>query len=278
MASAAVDKVTLTVQPPVAVIRFNNPKSLNSINGAILHRLAYLLDEVAERPDITVTVLTGTGRFFSSGGDVGLEKPGGGKPEEQESAREWLLTNFCMPWLTATRSVFRHPKILVAALNGPVVGAPAGLVAFADFIYAMPHTYLATPFTSLALGAEGGSSFSLKERLGAAKTNEALLMGKRITCQELVQCGFINKVFKANSESDNDTFMKQVLSEIHEWLGPHLDPAALLLTKRQLRAEDYERQDAVVVKEVMGALNAFLTGRPQAESKKFMTGQKRHKL
>ena len=73
--------------------------------------------------------------------------------------------------LNVTEAFYTHPKILIVALNGPTIGLSAALTGFADFIYATPHTFLMTPFSSLGLVAEGGASVGFVQRMGLPKAN-----------------------------------------------------------------------------------------------------------
>ena len=60
------EAITLTTRERIAIITFNLPKKLNALTQDLYYRLACLLREVAAREDIYITVLTGTGRFFSA--------------------------------------------------------------------------------------------------------------------------------------------------------------------------------------------------------------------
>ena len=173
-----------------------------------------------------------------------------------------------------------HSKILVAALNGPVVGLSAALVAMADFIYAAPHTFLLTPFSSLGLVAEGGSSRALVERLGISKANEALIMSKKVTCEELVATGFVNKVISAPSgrKDDSDGFLEKVLEEVEDRLGTHLSQSSLLGIKELIRRPEREILDRQNYLEVFAGLQRFLKGIPQEEFRRLASGEKKHKL
>lgn len=146
-----------------------------------------------------------------------------------------------------------------------------------DFVYAAPHTYLLCPFTSLGLVAEGLSSRAMLQRLGPARGQEALLMSKRITCQELVQCGFVNKVFETKP-NESDKFLKLVLEEVDNRLGEHLVPDSLLKIKAMVKAPERDLYDAQGVKEIFGGLEVFMKGIPQEEFRKVASGEKRHKL
>lgn len=129
-----------------------------------------------------------------------------------------------------------HPKVLVAALNGPAVGLHAGLLGFADFVYATPHTFLLAPFSSLGLVAEGGSSISFAQRLGLPLATEVLLTSCRITSERLLKSGFITKMFSSKDETDSDGFLKQVLDEVEDKLTcDHLNQESLLKIKELIR-------------------------------------------
>ena len=180
--------------------------------------------------------------------------------------------------LNTTQAFYSHPKILVVALNGPVIGLSAALVAFADFIYAAPHTFLLTPFSSLGLVAEGGASRAFVQRLGIGKANEALIMSKRIPIDDLVATGFVNKVFADCKPGDDAKFRELVLREIDNRLGEHLVGDSLLGIKALIRKPDRDVLDVQNANEVFAGLERFVSGVPQEEFLKVATGKKRHKL
>lgn len=179
--------------------------------------------------------------------------------------------------LDITNAFYTHPKILVTALNGPAVGLSAAIIAFSDFIYAAPHAFLLTPFTSLGLVAEGGASRAFVQRLGLSKANEALIMSKKITAEEMLQVGFVNKIFKTRP-SEDEKFLEHVLEEVRERLGDHLNGESMLQVKALIRKPDLEMMGGQTVAEVLNGLQRFESGVPQEEFHKLATGKKRHKL
>lgn len=195
-------------------------------------------------------------------------------------ARREVTRGFVINNVDVTRAFYNHSKILVIALNGPTVGLSAALVAHADFVYAAPHTFLLTPFSSLGLVAEGGASRAFVERLGIAKANEALLMSKRITCEELERSGFVNKVIAAPSgnREDSEGFLKAVLEEVEDKLGEHLNQSSLLKIKELIRRPEREVLDRQNGYEAFMGLERFMLGLPQEEFRKLASGEKKHKL
>jgi peroxisomal 3,2-trans-enoyl-CoA isomerase len=202
---------------------------------------------------------------------------GGETPADPEDiAKHWLRT-FVSNNLNITHAFYTHPKILVTALNGPAIGLSAAIVAFSDFVYCVPHAFLLTPFSSLGLVAEGGASRAFVSRLGISKANEALLMSKRILSEELLQVGFVNKIFDCGKGED-EKFLNLVLEEVENRLGEHLIGSSLIKIKELIRRPERDIMDAQGVAEVIGGLERFKAGIPQEEFRKVGSGEKRHKL
>ncbi|EPE29887.1 ClpP/crotonase [Glarea lozoyensis ATCC 20868] len=267
------DSVTVEYNGKIAVITIDNQKKLNALNQDEYYQLAKYMREVATHDEVFVTVLTGKGRFFSAGADVGISRD---QPDGTDLARHWLK-NFVANNLNITHAFYTHPKILVTALNGPAIGLSAALIAFSDFIYCVPHTFLLTPFSSLGLVAEGGASRAFVQRLGISKANEALIMSKRITSEELLQTGFVNKIFECG-KGDDEKFRKLVFEEIEDRLGDHLIGDSLTKIKALIRKPDRDILDAQGVAEVFGGLERFNAGIPQEQFRRIASGEKKHKL
>lgn len=274
----ASEVVTLTKKGRIAIITLNQPKKLNAMNQDAYYRLSCLLQDVAKMDEVSITVLTGTGRFFSAGADVTTTRPGADASAGKDQVRRDILRTFVSNNLDITKAFYTHPKILVTALNGPAVGLSAALIAFSDFVYATPHTFLLTPFSSLGLVTEGGSSIGFVQRLGISKANEALIMSKRITSEELVQTGFVNKIFRGQDQNDHQGFLRQVLDEVEDRLGVHLNQESLIKIKELIRRPYNETLEAQGAREVMEGMARFVSGAPQEEFRKIASGEKRHKL
>lgn len=110
------------------------------------------------------------------------------------------------------------------------------------------------------------------KRMGVAKANEALILSKRIPCEELEKCGFVNKVFP------EENFNKTVQDYVKDVMGPHLDHDSMMKVKK-LIVEGWERElEAVNFKEALGGVQRFVDGKPQEQFMAIASGQKKHKL
>jgi peroxisomal 3,2-trans-enoyl-CoA isomerase len=101
---------------------------------------------------------------------------------------------------------------------------------------------------------------------------------KKITCEEMVQCGFVNKVFKGKDQNDAAGFLQQVLDEVEDRLGEHLNQDSLLKIKELIRKPYLDRLESNGVLEVNEGMQRFVSGAPQEEFRKIASGQKKHKL
>jgi peroxisomal 3,2-trans-enoyl-CoA isomerase len=163
----------------------------------------------------------------------------------------------------------------VTALNGPVLGLTAGLIAHSDFIYATENAFLLTPYTSIGLVTEGASSIAFVRRMGTAKAKEALILSKRIDAQELLESGFVNKIFPSQPDG---SFRESVLAYVKDQFGDHLNGESMLKAKALIRAPEMDLMEQQNAKEVFGGLERFMLGIPQEEFRKIASGAKRHKL
>jgi peroxisomal 3,2-trans-enoyl-CoA isomerase len=90
-----------------------------------------------------------------------------------------------------------HRKVLVLALNGPAVGGGAAwFPGLADIVLASTTTWLQCPFSALALVPEFGSACNFPQSIGVHRANDFLMLGRKLTVEELEQWGLVNRIFE----------------------------------------------------------------------------------
>ena len=102
-------------------------------------------------------------------------------------------------------------------------------------------------------------------------------MSKRITAEELLQVGFVNKIIQTE-KNEQEKFLAEVLKEVEDRLGDHLNSDSLVKVKALIRKPEREMIDGQTVAEVFGGLERFAAGVPQEEFRKIASGEKKHKL
>ncbi|KAJ3386830.1 hypothetical protein HDU92_002236 [Lobulomyces angularis] len=259
------EELLYSVEGNVATIQFNRPKDLNSLLLDTYVQFAKLMNKADEDNNVLVTYITGSGRFFSSGANVKpIESTHGvkvgkdslEKANENESPSEYLTRRFHATIVRMSESVAKHKKVVVVGLNGPVVGYSAAFISHADIIYASEKATLHALFTQLGLSPEGGSSYMFVKRMGIAKASEAILFSKKLSASDLLECGFVNKVFP------DLTFQTDVKAEIKN-LTKNLSPNSVLVAKKILKSYFIKDEVRNISEEVTSLVKRFESGEPQ---------------
>lgn len=133
------------------------------------------------------------------------------------------------------------------------------LTLFSPTHSASQSAFLLTPFSSLGLVAEGGSSYTFVKRMGLSTANAALITSSRIPASQLLACGFVNKIFPTEG------FAGAVQAHIAATFGSHLNADSMLRIKGLVRASYVRELEAVNVLEHFGGLERFAEGVPQAQ-------------
>jgi len=162
----------------VRTVSMHRPERLNAFDGGLVNDLADALAAAATDPAVSVVVLTGSGRAFSTGADLkALAEP---RPDEDESEKASDGNGFDR--LLDTLADF--PKPLLMAVNGYAVGFGMTMLAFADVVFMSTEARLRCPFTELGAPTEAGSSYLFPQLLGRQQAAWTLLSSEWITAEQ----------------------------------------------------------------------------------------------
>ncbi|KAJ3299273.1 hypothetical protein HK104_009489 [Borealophlyctis nickersoniae] len=252
--------VQITVENGIGTIIFTREEKFNSFRQGTYGELSAALHHLAERKDTAITVLTGKGKFFSSGADITEKRDADPDPLQAYAAFRSKLE---LMTATVTRAVIEHPKPLVVLLNGPVIGFPAGIISNSDIIYAAESAYMMCPFSSLGLCAEGASSLGFVQRMGLGAAQEALLFGRKYSAKELEQLGFVNRVFKdADFAAETSRLLLTAVKTCN--------PTSMVVTKRLIRDQFRDAAERTVAVETDALAKRYASGEPAIAFKNLM--------
>ncbi|ETW08814.1 hypothetical protein, variant 2 [Aphanomyces invadans] len=172
VSSAAKESVTLEKQGQIGIVRLNDPNRLNALTADMGDRVEELVQEIKDRADeFRAIVLTGEGRAFSAGGDLDfLQK----RASDTTSRNTVTMRKFYGRFLSL-RSL---PVPLIAALNGPAIGAGMCISLFADARVVAKDAKLGFTFVHLGLHPGMACTHYLPLLVGAERANHLLLSGK----------------------------------------------------------------------------------------------------
>jgi 2-(1,2-epoxy-1,2-dihydrophenyl)acetyl-CoA isomerase len=189
------ETVIWDVEDGVGRITLNRPQTLNAWNEQFGLDLRELVTKDAPDASVRAVLITGSGRAFSSGAD--LKESGAGETDDDglPNVRK-RLTELYHPILIGLREL---PKPVVAAVNGPAVGIGASLAFACDLIVASANAYFNLGFVNIGLMPDGGSTAFVPASVGKARAFEMALLGERVSAQQALDWGLINRVVEPES-------------------------------------------------------------------------------
>lgn len=183
-----IDVVEVAVRERTAVITFNRPERRNALHRDMYAPIAQALDEFAARADVGVIVLTGAGSAFCAGGDVKGDRDAP-VPRDDEERTAALLADARIAQL-----VWEHPKLTMAAVNGPAVGAGLSLALACDLRIAASSARLVTGWARLAFSGDFGGAWFLTRLVGPSRALELLAGNVALDADDAHRLGLVNRV------------------------------------------------------------------------------------
>ena len=170
----------------VARLRLNNPEKRNPLDHEVLDALAATLPELADGIEVRCVVITGTGRAFSAGYDIGAI---GDSSFEQDA--EALVAH---PFHAAMEAVSAHPYPVLAAINGHCLGGGLELAVRCDLRVCAAPAKLGMPPAKLGLIYSHTGLERFIDVIGIARTRELFLTGRNLTAERAERIGLVNEV------------------------------------------------------------------------------------
>jgi len=181
--------VTTEIVDQVAVLRLNNPATLNAMSIAMVEALRDAVG--AAEKSARAILLTGEGRAFCSGAALtggGTIGPGAGTGEFDAGS---TLESHFNPFMLKLRALSIP---IVTAVHGAAAGVGCSIALAGDLIVADQTGYFLQAFRNIGLVPDGGSTFLLAAAAGRARAMEAMLLGERIPAETALSWGLINRL------------------------------------------------------------------------------------
>lgn len=169
----------------VATIILDRPEVYNALNDELTYELQEALKDVAKDDAVRVVVITGEGKAFCSGQDLKAAMKNPGRSFSESIHKRYN------PIIKAIRNM---PKPVLCRLNGVAAGAGCSLALACDMVIAAEEASLSEIFVHIGLVLDSGSSYFLPKLVGPQKAFELSTMATKVTAQEALQIGMINKV------------------------------------------------------------------------------------
>ena len=175
-------------QDNIAIVTINRPEALNALNSTVVGELEQVISEVetgVAAGEIFAMILTGEGRSFVAGADIGEQYP-----MDVAAGRKWGQRG---------SAIFRRIEKLeiptIAAVNGFALGGGCEIAMSCDIILASEKAKFGQPEVGLGITPGFSGTQRLPRRVGIAKAKELIFSGKMIKADEAKEMGLVNAVF-----------------------------------------------------------------------------------
>jgi len=173
------------IEDGIYKIIMNRQDSLNSLTCEMVKELYQGLDDLEKDESCRVIILTGAGKAYSAGGDIKYLSTGLGAMEGKSYLQ---LIN------SLVQKIFEVEKIIISAVNGFAVGGGCNLCLATDLIIASSKAVFSEAFLPMGLVPDAGGTFLLPRIMGLPRAKELVLTGRKISAEEAVSLGLINRV------------------------------------------------------------------------------------
>ncbi|HMU22275.1 MAG TPA: enoyl-CoA hydratase/isomerase family protein, partial [Sphingorhabdus sp.] len=183
------EDVSYDVSDGIATLTLNRPERMNTISGPMLDELTRLLVKAGADRDVRVIILTGSGRAFCAGLDLGQAQKGEGIGSSSATFGATIdLRN------TPPTVLHALDKPVIAALNGSAAGYGMDLALGCDIRVMADDAKLAAAFVKRGVLPESGGTWFLPRMLGWAKAAEIIFTGRTLSAEDCLKERLVNEV------------------------------------------------------------------------------------
>lgn len=170
----------------IATLTLDRPALGNAIDLPMARALLDAATRCADDPGVRCVVVTGAGRLFCAGGDVGVMRAAGERLPE-------VLDALIEPLHAAVLRLARMPKPLLVLVNGPAAGAGMSLALLGDVVLSARSAHYTAAYGAIGLTADGGLSWLLPRLAGLRRAQEMMLTNRRVGAEEAAAIGLVTR-------------------------------------------------------------------------------------
>lgn len=197
--------ILFEIKENIGFISLNRPDKFNSFNREMALLLQKILDDCAADISIRAIYLTGNGKAFCAGQDLG-ELTG-----ENPPGFEKILAEHYNPIITRIRTI---EKPVVCAVNGVAAGAGANIALACDVVVAAASVSFIQAFSKIGLIPDSGGTFTLPRLIGFQKASALMMLGDKVSAADAALMGMIYKVFADESFAEESLKIAATLSQM----------------------------------------------------------------
>ena len=190
----------------VGYLTFNRPKALNSFNVDMHREVAEVLSQWTKNPDVRCVVISGEGRGFCAGQDLGDRVV---DPNAEAPDLGYSIETYYNPLI---KTIVNMPKPVICAVNGVAAGAGANIALACDLVIAAKSANFVQAFCRLGLVPDSAGTWFLPRTVGHARAMGLALLGDKLPAETAKEWGMIWDVVE-------DAELKTKVTELAERLA-----------------------------------------------------------
>ncbi|MCZ6708844.1 MAG: enoyl-CoA hydratase-related protein [Gammaproteobacteria bacterium] len=242
----------------VGTITINRPDAANAMSPQCAREFSEVAILCDDDPQVRAVVLTGAGKMFCAGGDLGAFVSAG-------SGAKSLLKQMAGDLHMGLSRLARTTAPVIAAVNGTAAGAGFSLVMAADLAIAAERAVFTMAYTNAGLSPDGSSTYHMPRKIGDRRARELMLTNRVLKAPEALEWGIVNRVVADDEVVSQATQLAEKLA-----CGPTLAFGAVksLLNgsfdqtlESQMELEARSIADLVATEDGQEGINAFVDKR-----------------
>jgi 2-(1,2-epoxy-1,2-dihydrophenyl)acetyl-CoA isomerase len=258
----------------VLYLTMNRPDKLNALSDQMIAGLLEELGRAAHDREVGAVVLTGAGRGFCAGGDIGRmrdrNEAGGAaaaSSANSSAGEQGIQTRISSLRRSEEVSLLLHemPKVTIGAINGPAAGAGLSIALACDLRIASDAARFGTAFARVGFSGDFGGTYLLTQLIGTAKARELYFTAEVLGAEEALKLGMVNRVVPAASLTEEvNAFAKRIAAGpvvAYSYMKAHLNLALKSDLRTILDRESYGQTLTGLTEDHKEAVKAFLEKR-----------------
>lgn len=186
----------------IAYLTLNRPEKFNSINKELAMAIQSALDDCASDNSIRAIVLSGTGKAFCAGQDLGEVVDPNGPPLED------IVSQHYNPIVMRLRDI---ELPVIAAVNGVAAGAGANIALACDVVVAKESASFLQAFSKIGLIPDSGGTYTLPRLIGQARASALMMLGEKVPAKDAMDMGMI---YKAVADDEYEEYVAKIAHKL----------------------------------------------------------------
>ena len=255
------ETLRIEIDGEIGTLTLDRPDALNAMSPEMIGELTVAFPWLADRAPLRALIVTGSGRAFSSGGDVTWFRKG---VEDEDFDLSADVRRGAEVLHQAIVDMRRIPYPVIAAVNGPAAGAGFSLALACDIRIASEEAFFACAYGRIGASPDGGMTYFLPRVVGPSKALELLLNDPNLSARDALAEGLVSEVVPAGELLDRTGEKAEKLAA----KAPHYVRMAKLLCGQSidnsladhLQLERHGIADSMATEDLRAGVTAFFEG------------------